>query len=365
VGRRLPTTRDVVGVEIQNRSWRHWDDLEVHLSLDAHPSVGFASPFDPTRREFREAFRPCSFTPLGLTLDEEELFTGVLVNVRPQSRADSAVVQCDGYSRPATLEDVNLPGDQMPFEAAGLTLQQIAERLAGIYSIGVTMAADGGPPFRKVNAKRWKSKVDTKVDQDTKIDSFLVELAKQRGLVRTSDHKGNLLFWQSVKPGNPVARLIEGKPPLLEVTSTFSPQDYYSEITGYTLAKRGMTGSRFTQRNDRLAGTVLRTLTFKLDDVEKGDAPAAVRMKVGRMFGNAVTYVLQLPTWRDPSGRLFQPNTTISVYAPRAMIYRETELLIRDVYLKQSQGQRTCSLGCVLPGSFSGEIPEHMPWDEP
>lgn len=361
----MPTTRDVVDVEIKGRSWRHWDDLEVHLGLDAHPSVGFSAPFEPDRREFRESFRPCSFTPLSLSLDNEPLFTGVLVNVRPQSRADGRVVQCDGYAKPATLEDVNLPGDQMPFEAAGLTLQQIAERLAGIYGISVVMQADGGAAFKRVNSKRWHSKVDTRVDQDTRIDAFLVELAKQRGLVRTSDRNGNLLFWTSVKPGQPVARLREGEPPLIEVTSTFSPQDYYSEITGFTLAKRGVTGAKFTQRNDRLAGTVLRTLTFKLDDVEKGDGPAAVRAKVGRMFGNAVTYVLQLPTWRTPSGKLFEPNTTISVYAPRAMIYRETELLIRDVYLKQSQNEQTCSLGCVLPGSFSGEIPEFMPWDEP
>jgi len=362
----LPTTRelDEVGIEIGGKTWRAWDDLEVHLGLDSHPSVGFAAPFEHTRLETREAFRPCSFTPLSCTLGGVPLFAGLLVGVTPHAAADSATVSCSAYSRAALLEDVNLPGNLVPFETAGLTLRQIAQRLAGIYGVGVDMRAPEGQAFRKVNTKRKRSRVDTKVDHDTKVDDFLVELAKQRGVVRTSNARGDLLLWQSVKPGKPVARLREGEAGIVEVTATFSPQEYYSEITGFTTAKRGTTGSKYTQRNDRLAGTILRSLSFTLDDVEKGDAPAAVRAKMARMFANAVTYVVQLPSWRDPSGRLWEPNTTITLLAPRAMVYSEMELLVRDVYLKESEGERTASLGLVLPGAFSGEAPPRMPWEE-
>lgn len=364
----MPTTRDPdeVAVEIGGKAWRFWDDLEVHLGLDSYPSIGFAAPFDVERADMRAAYRPCSFTPLNVTLGGDPLFTGVLVGVTPRSAPDSTTVECSGYARAANLEDVNLPGNRAPFESRGLTLRQIAEQLAGIYDLGVEVRGDTGSAFKQVNTRRrGRSKVDTKVDHDTKVDAFLVELAKQRGFVRTANPKGDLLIWQSVKPGNPVASLREGETGISEVSATFSPQEYYSEITGFTSAKRGNYGMQYTARNARLAGTLLRSLSFTLDDVEKGDAPYAVRAKMSRMFANLVTYTVHLPSWRTPSGQLWAPNTTIELYAPHAMIYRPYELLVRDVFLKRSQGEQTASLGLVLPGAFSGEQPTSLPWDEP
>lgn len=361
----MPTTSDPNAVEvlIAKKAWRAWDDLEIHLALDSHPSVGFAAPFEHTRREFRDAFRPFSFQPLDVTIGGEPVFTGTLVDVTPRVDASSKTVAVSAYSLPGVLEDCNLPASMVPFEASGLSLRQIAQALAGAFGIVVVMAADEGAAFKKVSTR--SKKIDTTVESDQKVADFLVELAKQRGLIVTSTARGELLFWQSVKPGRPVARLVEGRPPVVSVVPTFSPQDYYSEITGFTSAKRGSAGSKFTQRNERLAGGVLRSTSIKLDDIEKGDAPAAVKAKMGRMFGNCVTYVVNLPTWRDPSGALWQPNTTITLKAPSAMIYSETELLIRDVYLKRSANEQTASLGVVLPGSFSGEIPTRMPWEEP
>lgn len=361
----MPTTdsRDSVAVLIDDRAWRGVNDIELHRGIDTHPTIGFASPFDPERREMRETFRPMSFKPLVATIGGEPLFTGKLVEAVPTRDAKSSVVQCSGYSLPAELEDINLPGDRVPFEASGLSLRQIAEALASINGITVLMLVDDGGAFSKVHTRQRS--VDTRVDHDTKIDAFLVELAKQRGIVRTSNARGQLVFWQSVRPGNPVARLVEGEPGIVSVVPSFSPQDYYSEITGFTSAKRGRTGSQFTERNRRLSGGVLRPMSFRLDDVEKGDAPNAVRAKMARMFGNAVSYVVNLPSWRGPNGELWEPNTTITLQAPGAMVYGETELLIRDVYLKQSDSEQTASLGCVLPGAFSGEQPDRMPWDEP
>ncbi len=46
------------------------------------------------------------------------------------------------------------------------------------------------------------------------------------------------------------------------------------------------------------------------------------------------------------------------------MIYRESELLIRNVHLQQSPDKVSASLDLVLPGAFSGEMPETLPWLE-
>lgn len=353
---------DDVTLDIDSRTWAFWDEIELHSQIDSYATAGFTAPFDPARKEHRDAFRPFSFKPVQIKVGGELLFTGQLVDVHPRTDAGSKTVDVSAYSLPAALDDINQPVSSLPFEANGLTLRQIAERMAQPFGISVVVQGQDGPKFKRVHTK--KKLLNHKAEIDEKISAFLAELARQHGQVLSSDAQGRLVIWQSVKTGNPVARLKESVLPLLSVVPTFSPQSYYSEITGFTSAKRGRVGAKFTLRNDRLSGAVLRPLSFKLDDIDKGDAPAAVKAKMGRMFGNMVSYVVNLPTWRDPRGKLWAANTTLTLEAPGAMIYRETELLIRDVYLKQSAHERTASLGLVLPGAFSGEQPARLPWED-
>jgi hypothetical protein len=46
------------------------------------------------------------------------------------------------------------------------------------------------------------------------------------------------------------------------------------------------------------------------------------------------------------------------------MVYNEYEFLIRDVTFEQTANSEVARLGLVLPGSFTGEAPEALPWDE-
>lgn len=359
----MPAPSDDVSIRIRGKQYRAWDELEVHLSLDSHASVGFRAPFEPERKEFRETFRPFSFAPLEIFVGDSPLFTGTLIDVNPRVSASERAVEVSAYSRPAVLDEVDPPADSLPIEANGLTLKQIAARLALPFGIEVVVEGPEGSPFKRVKTRQ--KTVNTKAEADEKVGDFLAELARQRGFVVTSTPDGKWKAHRSVKPGRPVVRLEEGKQPLVEVVPTFDPQSYYSEITGFTTAKRGNIGSKYTERNQRLAGGVLRSHSFKLDDVEKADAPAAVKAKIGRMFASMVTYVAHVPTWRDPNGKLWTPNTTATLLAPSAMVYAETEMIIRDVYLKQSRAEKTASFGLVLPGAFSGEQPSRMPWEEP
>jgi prophage tail gpP-like protein len=85
---------------------------------------------------------------------------------------------------------------------------------------------------------------------------------------------------------------------------------------------------------------------------------------LGRMVASVATYTVEdLPTWRDPAGKLWAPNTTIMITAPGAMIYKETELLIRAIKFKQTGDEETATLELVLPGSFGGTQPKALPWD--
>ena len=354
---------ELVSVRIRGKEWLYWDDIEITRSIDTHSTVGFTAPFEVERKAFRDTFRPFSFAPLEVLVNGKHLFTGTMIDVQPRLEPGARTVQISAYSKAAVLEDCNIPSANVPFEASGLSLRQIAERLAGPFSVGVVLAVPDPSAFKKVNTKTRT--LDTKLESDQKIQDFLADLARQRGLVIADTERGELLFQKSVAPGNPVVRFEEGVAPLLSVVPTLNPQDYFTEVTGFRLAKRGSTGSQYTiPSRERIAGGVLRSLSFRLDDIEKADVPTAVLAHVGRMLASAVSYVITVPTWRDPQGELWAPNTTLVLKAPSAFVFKDYEFLVRDVVFKCSSEERTASLGLVLPGVFSGDLPSTRPWDE-
>ena len=108
---------------------------------------------------------------------------------------------------------------------------------------------------------------------------------------------------------------------------------------------------------------VTRPITFKAPDTLNADVKAVAEAKAGRMFGNMASYSVNVDTWRDSSGQLWTPNTTVKLQAPDAMIYSEYEFVIRSVEFNRERALETATLDLVIPGSFSGQVPEVLPWD--
>jgi prophage tail gpP-like protein len=354
--------RETVALRIDGKQFRHWGDFIFKWAIDTYATVEFAAPFEPDNRDFRQTFRPFSYKTVYATVGHENLFLGTMVGVHPKVTPERKEVGVTAYALPAVLNDctpvvdptVNTVNEsatkKLELEFRGLNFEQIAGLLVAPFGVRLDVREIDRVKFEKVA-----------IDSDKKIHDFLVDLAKQRDFVLTSSPEGNLLCWRSVAPGTPVAKLSANASPVTGVESSFQPQEYYSSITGFAPATRKQDGSRHTVKNPWLTD-VVRPLSFKLDDMEKGDAPRAAAAKLARMFANAASFTVDVATWRDPAGRLWQPNTTIKLTAPDAMIYRETEFLVREVTLKQTASATTAQLGIVLPGVFSGLPPEHLPW---
>jgi prophage tail gpP-like protein len=333
----------------------YWSNVEIRRSIDTFSTVTFEAPFEPERKEFRATFRPFTFPRLETLINLETIVTGFILDVSPELDANARKIRVTGYAKPAVLHDCNFPPDAF---GKGLQFQkqsllEIAKRIGDPFGIACDFRDVDPTPFAKV-----------KLDIDRKLFEFLVDLAKQRSRVLTDTPSGDLLCWQSVEPGNPVCFFVEGRQPLTKVSAEFSPREYYSEITGFGKKKRANAEARWTALNHFLE-TPRRPHTFKLEDSERADVPTATLANLGKMFANILTVQIDdLPGWRDPQGNLWQPNTTLKLTAPGVMVYRETEFLIRDVVLKQTPDTETASLSLVLPGAFSGRLPDDLPWDE-
>lgn len=337
---------------IDGERFRFWDRIRVTRSMDAMDTVEFGAPFDHEAPGFRETFRPFSFKPLTVNVGGDPLFTGTLVDVTPAIANDQKTIAVSGYATPGVLNDCTAPASDYPLEFNGQTLRGIAEAIIEPFGLTVVFFDDPGPPFERVASEPGK-----------RILTFLVDLAQQRNMVIASTEKGELLFWRSQEPGPPVARLEQGKAPVLSVSPFFSPQNYHSHITGLEPVAVGARGAQFTVKNPHLDG-VLRPLTFEARDTTAGDLPAAVQAKAGRMFANVAAYALQVATWRDPNGDLWAPNTTVTLLAPDAMIYSSYSFIVKSVAFEAEGDQRTATLDLMIPGGFSGQLPETLPWDE-
>ncbi len=341
-----------VSISIDGTTFRYWTDVEINLVFDGHSTVSFSAPFEPEEIEFRETFRPFSYKEVTVQLGGDPLFTGTMIDISPNVTPDSRTVSVTAYSRAAVLADCCAPAEYFPLEFNGLTLSQITEKLTEPFGLKLAQgSAQDGAKFERVA-----------LEPKDKIQDFLADLAKQRGLILASDEFGDVIYRQSSGSGIPVAKLSDSQSPVTSVAATFSPQSYFSEVTCLAKTKGGRPGSKYTASNAYLLN-VMRPSVIELDDTDPGDIQVATSARLGRMFGNMASYEVGLCTWLTPEGKIWFPDDRIRITAEGAMIYSETELLIRAVRLKQSSDQsRTASLTCCLPGAFSGEEPDGLPW---
>jgi prophage tail gpP-like protein/phage tail protein X len=344
-------TDDEVAILIDGQRFRFWNRVRVTRSIDTMDTVEFGAPFDADAPGFRETFRPFSFKPVVITVGGTPLFTGTMVAVSPAVENSQKIVSVSGYSLPGVLNDCTSPASTYPLEFNNQGLRDISAALASPFGIAVEFQADQGAIFERVASEPGK-----------KVLAFLTELAKQRNLIISSTTRGKLLFSQSIETGTPVARLQQGGAPVMAVTPFFSPQEYYSHITGIEPVIVGLAGSQFTVKNPRLQG-VTRPITFNAPDTLDADVKGAVEAKAGRMFGNMASYSVRVATWRDPQGNLWEPNTIVKLQAPEAMIYNEYAFVIRSVEFEREGRKETATLNLVIPGSFSGKVPESLPWE--
>lgn len=342
---------DEVAILIDGQRFRFWDKVRIVRSIDVTDVVEFGAPFDVNIPNFKETFKPFSYRDTVVTVGGDPLFTGITVSIVPVVDTNKKVIGVSCYSKPGVLNDCTAPASSYPLEFNGQGLQEIVKTLVSPFGIQVDFQADQGAIFDRVA-----------MEPGEKILSFLAKLAKQRNLILASDTRGKLVVWQSNPANTPVAILRQGSAPVISVAPFFTPQAYYSHITGIEPVVVGLQGSQFTVKNPRLLG-VIRPLTFNAPDTIDSTLKSAVEAKTGRMFGNLVAYSVRVATWRDSSGALWEPNKTVRLNAPDAMIYNDYRFIIRTVEFEKDDTTKTATLNLVIPGSFSGDVPNTLPWD--
>lgn len=344
---------DETGIIVNGKRFALWDTVTIIRTIDAMDTIEFTGPFEPDNEQFREVFQPLSYKPCSFFSKGKPLFTGTLIDVSPSTTDEKRTVSVSGYSLPGVLNDCMPPSSLYPrLEWQDSYLPDIISPLIQPFGLGLLIEDDVGAPLEDFIS----------LDPGFMILPFIVKLAKKRGLLVSSSPEGYLTLAKSVAPGNPVANLEEGQSSITGVEAFFEPQRYYSVVEGRTPALYGLDGLSSALRNPRLQG-VFRPYIFAASDDADADVDAQVSAYFGRMFGNALSYRVTLPSWTDPNGDIWKPNTTIKLKAPGVMIYDSYEFTIRQVTLARAENGESVQLDLVIPEAFRGEVPERMPWE--
>ena len=251
------TSPSSVEIKIDRARFRFWTEVRITRSMDKMDVIELNAPFDPGDENHRRFLKPFSFKDIIVSVGGNNLFTGTMVKVSPKTSSSSKDVYLAGYSTPAVLGDCTVPVGSYPNQSADeQPLNSIIQPLIDSFGLVSIFKDDDGAIFERVSC-----------EPDKKILSFIIDLAKQRGLLVSSTPEGELLFHKEDLSGAPVANLKVGESPVVEVSANFSEQQFYSSITGIEPVIVGLAGSKYTYINQRVSA--IRPFTFLVNDVSR------------------------------------------------------------------------------------------------
>jgi len=377
------TQNEEVAVIIDGERFSFWNKITINRSMDSIGTVAMMASFDPLNSDFRKVFVPFSYKSIIVMAGGNVIFTGIIMNIIPKKTENSRTVEINAYSLPGVLNDC-CHGEGQEFNGVGI--ESITASLLEPFNVEFKFRDPSGDVFPLLA-----------IEPEDKVLSFLVDLGKQRKLMITDDAQGTLIFYkpQDVAPSTV---LTEGESPLVSVEPVFNAQEYYSHITGImaksipsdgnfdpfanlenpdagagpdpfggdaaTFGGKGLNiGAKLTMKNEYLKG-VYRPFAFRVQASPMGGLSEAVRSKKSRMIAGAISYTLEVDTWLDGTGKIWCPYTTLSLLAPGAMIYRQSNFHIKNVRLTKEGNQQRATLTLAVHGAFGGYMSEKMPWEE-
>jgi prophage tail gpP-like protein len=369
---------DEVRVVIDGKEFKGWEGVTIEMAVD-HIADAFSitAPWDPGRKELREAFRPFGYQKAELFIDDEKLLTGRIDKVTPSLEAKDRRANLQGRSLTGVLADCSHDGD-LEFGNNALTLADIARQVCKPFKVAVRADNDTAT-IQEVRAEYGQVAAD-----------FLNSIAAPRNILLNCSYDGELvLTWGATLLNKmPGARLVEGQYPVESVDSDFDSTKRFSVFKAATqfagqnfldisydstirVYRPHLSAVQDTDASpeDVVASTVFendiagqRGQSFAGATAKSPKSHAAARARAASL-AESISVNVSVTGWRRPDGKRWAERQVVTLLAPSAMVYKEAAWLIAGVTLKlDASGGRSTSLRLVLPETYSGTMPKVIPW---
>lgn len=339
---------DLVRLIINGRDFTGWTAATISMSIDnCADAFSLTAPFDPSDPAIKSAFRPREYQEVKVLIGDDTVLTGRVEKVNPHTGPDARTLNVQGRSLTGQLVDCSIDGE---LEFSGLTLADICRRLCKPF--GIKVRADYNTGIIDIASAKFGQSVY----------EFLSSIAGPRNMLLNSSFEGELVITDGRALANrqPIAALIEGKPPLKSVDPDFDSTGCYSvykvssQQDGYSDVSGSVSDSTVKRYRPRLV---------EQDDTGT-DPRLAAAWERSKAYADTMGVGVELAGWRRPDGKLWAERQVLTLQAPGAMLSKESRWLVSSVTHKMdADSGQTTNLGLIIPEAYAGTIPKVLPWD--
>ena len=280
---------------------------------------------------------PYAYAPARVYIGGVLQISGYLYTPESELNELGTIKNLEGFSRTADLIDSDM---RPPYEENNVTLRQRAEKLVQVGGIKAVFETDTGGKFDRVTA-----------GETEKIGAHLGKLAFQRAVLQSSTPEGNVLYWNANVNGAPVATLQEGQPPVMKFR--FRPDGRKRFNTYRAISTTPFGANEAVVKDDRVPRS--RIKTFRVSDSLAGEIEAAAKWARNRALADALTIPLPVEGWLDPNGKLWEPNTKVTVISPAIHVPNGFDFLIRSIQFSETARGKNAILNIVPPQVYTKE----------
>ncbi|MCP1290940.1 hypothetical protein NK214_12140 [Chromobacterium sp. S0633] len=309
-----------------------WTDIRVTRGIERFPSGFSVTMTERFAGDTRDVVvKPGD--PLQVLLGQDVVVTGYADRFAPSITAGQHSISLSGRGKCQDLVDCSHAwnGCQM----SNVTVLAIAQGLSAPYGVSVTALADVGAPIPQVNLA-WSETPYSVIEQH----------ARYRQLLVYEDEYGNLVLARATMPDKggdyPVieeGKNIESGNSMFSMDSRFSEYvvrrlsiDLMSDVGGGpdVLAVVTDPGVPRFRRRSLIAETG--------DGADFTVSKARGNWEAARRAGRSLQVNLTVDSWRDGSGKLWTPNTLVTVRAPSLRLQSLTWLIAEVTYRRDATG---------------------------
>lgn len=305
-------------------------------------------------KEFDQLIKPRSLSDVEISIRGEKLISGYKYTTSPIFTTGGNSVQLGGYSKTYPLIMSN-PKVQKEF--LNSSLRDIAKEYCDV--IGILIKS------QNVDTEIDEKFENVKINAQTQIFTFLQDLARQRGVLTSSDENGNLLFLKPNIKQQTIGSIIEGEGAKIPKTDRLNATFDDTKIFQTYLAINDSPFSFLLKdpggiiKDTRIKVPSFKTVT--MNSLIEGAAQRAVEFTKNQIIAQSLSIPLEVNGWNAPNGQLWREGKLVSLVSPTLFVENGYTFLIVSVeYNSDSRGE-TAILELSPPQLFTGEEIEE-PW---
>lgn len=264
-----------------------------------------------------------------VTIDGQTIITGYIDDVLPSYDSSSHTLTIQGRDKTADLVDCS--AIHKTGEWHNSSLKTIATDLCKPFGINVIINTDVGEPFRTASIEPSETVFET-----------LERLARQRGVLLTSDGYGNLII---TRAGNErINTVLKEGVNILSASGTFSHRDRHSEYIGkgQHAGDNNLFGEAAAQPSARVTDKEIRyrpLIVIAEDNATIGSLKKRITWERNVRYGRSTSLTITVAAWKH-NDQLWQANKMVKLESP--LLKANSELLISNVnYTLDASGTLT------------------------